>query len=62
MKEILNKKISNGIIVLSTITLYSGYSHDASNFIPAEVSYAVGIIALIFGVLGHVFKLQRFKY
>lgn len=58
MKQVLNKKISNGLIVLSAISLYSGYSYDQSNFIPAEISYAIGITALFFGTLGHVLNLK----
>lgn len=58
MKQVLNKNISNGLIVLSALSLYSGYSYDSSNFIPAEVSYTVGITALIFGVLGHILNFK----
>ena len=58
MKQVLNKKISNGLIVLSAISFYSGYSHDQSNFIPAEISYAIGITTLFFGALGHVLNLK----
>jgi hypothetical protein len=59
MKKILNRKTSNGLIILGVLSTYFGYSHDSSNFIPAEIKYAVGITAIIFGVLGHILNFRN---
>ncbi|AEA45679.1 hypothetical protein [Fluviicola taffensis] len=59
MKEILSRKTSNSLIILGVLSTYFGYSHDSSSFIPAEIKYAVGIIALVLGVLGQILNFKN---
>jgi Flp pilus assembly protein protease CpaA len=59
MKEILSRKISNSLIVLGVLSTYFGYTHNSGEFIPAEIKYATGIIALFLGVLGHFLNFKN---
>lgn len=58
MRKILNKKTSNSLIIFGVLSTYFGFSHDSSNFIPSEIKYTLGILALILGVLGHILNLR----
>lgn len=59
MKEILSRKTSNSLIILGVLSTYFGYTHTSGEFIPAEIKYATGIIALSLGVLGHILNFKN---
>ncbi len=61
MKKILNKKTSNSLIILGVLSMYFGFSNDSSNFISSEIKYAVGISALILGIVGQILNFRDSK-
>lgn len=41
--------------------MYFGFSNDSSNFISSEIKYAVGISALILGIVGQILNFRDSK-